>query len=111
MPVALREQQHVAGHERARVDRLSPAVAEHERLLRQVAAQRLDRALGLPLLREREDSVEHDHGDDRAAEHRRARDEGERRRDPEQQRERVRELLRQLPRPAAPPRRTSSLRP
>ena len=68
-------------------------VAEHERLLREVAAQRLDRPLGLPLLREGEDGVEHDHGEDRAAEHRRAADEGERGGEPEQERERVRELL------------------
>ena len=98
--VALREQQHVAGDERARIDRRSLPVSEHQRLLRQKAAQRLDRALGLALLREREDGVEDDHRQDRDAEHGRTGDEGEAGREPEQKRQRMGELLRQLPRPA-----------
>ena len=48
-------EEHVAGHELARVDRRPSPVAEDGRLRRQVAPQRLDRALGLPLLHEREE--------------------------------------------------------
>ena len=99
--VALREQQHVAGDELAsrrpacaRPSRSTGACCGRKR------AQRLDRPLGLALLREREGGVEDDHRQDRAAEHRRTADEGEAGREPEQKRERVGELLRELPRPA-----------
>ena len=71
---------------------------------RQVAAQRLDRPLGMPLLGEREHRVEDDHGDDRDAERQRPGDDREAGRRPEEQGERVRELLAELGRPgrAAP---------
>ena len=80
------------------------AVTADGGLLRQVAGQRLDRSLGLALLGEREDGVEDDDGDDRAAERRHPGDEGERGGEPEEKRERVDELLRELARPpsAAP---------
>ena len=54
-PVALGEQQDVAGHERRARRRLPVPVAEHRAPGRAGSAQRLDRALGLPLLHEREE--------------------------------------------------------
>ncbi len=71
---------------------------------RQVGGQRLGRALGLDLLGEGEQRVEDDDDDDRPREHRDPGDEGEHRRGPEQQRQRMGELLAQLarmPRPLA----------
>lgn len=76
-PIALEEQQDVPWHELACVDHLPLPVPANGRLLGQVAAQRLDGSLCLPLLRERERRVEEDDGDDRGAERRHAGDEGE----------------------------------
>ncbi len=103
--IALADEQDVAGHELAGVDDGAVPVAPHHSLLGQVPAEGLDRPFGLPLLGEREDGVEHDHRDDRDAEHRRASGEGERRGEPEKERERMDELLRELawPRHTAPP--------
>ena len=98
--VALLDHDHVAGHERARLDPLLPAVAHDARLHRQVAAKRLDRVLGLALLREREHGVEDDDDDDRDAEGRQPRDERQCGGDPQEEREGMRHLSRELSRPA-----------
>ncbi len=98
-PVALRQQQQVAGHQLGGVDLAHLAVAAHAGPRRQELAQRLGRALGLALLGEREQRVEHDHGDDRDRQRRGAGDQRQRRGGPEQQRERVGELRGQLAEP------------
>ena len=99
--VAFADDDDVAGHERRRVDDTDVAVADDGRLLREVALQRLDGTARLPLLREGEGGVEHDHRDDRRAQHRRPRDEREPGGDPEQQGQRVDQLVDDLPRPLA----------
>ena len=110
-PVALLDQEHVAGHEPRRVDDLLVPVAQDPRLRGQVRGQRLDRALGLQLLGEREARVDHDHDDDRDRHGDDAGRPGERRGRPEQQRQRMGELARQLARPAPPAPPDSSLGP
>ncbi len=99
-PVALRHHEHVAGDQVDRRDCGGGAVAQDARLQRQVARQGLHRSLRLTLLKERHRSVDHDHHDDRPAQHRRAGDVGQHRGHPEQQGERVRELAQDLTRPA-----------
>ena len=110
-PVALADDDDVAGHERGRVDDADVAVANDGRLLREIALERLDSPARLPLLGEGEDGVEQDHRDDRRAEHRRARDEGETGRDPEQQGQRVDQLVEDLARPLAAPAAAQLVRP
>jgi hypothetical protein len=67
-PVALVEEDDVAGHELAGIYELAPFVAEDGDRVRQKCRQCLDRPLGLVLLQEREDGVEQDDGDDGAGE-------------------------------------------
>jgi len=101
-PVALVDQQQVPRHQLARVDLDPLAAAADARPRGQVLAQRLGRALGLQLLAEGEEGVEHDHRDDRR---RQGEHPGGRREpggEPEQQRQRVRELERQVAQPARP---------
>ncbi len=102
-PVAFADDHDVAGHERGRVDDADVAVANDGRLLWEIALERLDSPARLSLLGEGEDRVEQDHRDDRRAEHRRARDEGETGCDPEQQGQRVDQLVEDLARPLAAP--------
>ena len=99
--VALVEQENVAGHEQPRLDHLAPAVAQDARLRREVERERLDRALGLPLLQERERRVEQDHADDRGRQHGRPGHEREQGGDPEEEREGMGQLAEQLAGPAA----------
>ena len=98
--LALGDREDVARNEPGGVDLVELAVAEHPRLRRQVAPQRLDRALGLPLLGESEAGVEDDHDDDGDRHRGDPRHRSESGRAPEQQRQRMRELPRQLARPA-----------
>ena len=87
---------------RASITPALPVAADSESLLGQVAGQRLDRPFCLQLLCEREQGIEHDHGDDRS--HRAPgvpTDEGERPGEPEQQRERMDKLCGELARPAS----------
>ena len=100
-PITLADDDDVARYERRRVDDADVAVAHDCRLLRKVALQRLDRAARLPFLREGERGIEHDHRDDRRAQHRRPRDESEPCRDPQQQGKRVDQLVDDLARPLA----------
>jgi hypothetical protein len=67
---------------------------------RQVPLERLDSALCLHLLDEREGRVEGDHRDDRRGEHGRTRDQREHRGSPQEKRQRMRELTEELTRPA-----------
>ena len=59
--LALLDEQYVAGHELGRMHERTLAVPANRGLLRQVRTQRLDRALGLALLRKGESGVEDDH--------------------------------------------------
>ena len=67
---------------------------------RQVALEGLHRALGLPLLQEGERRVQEDDADDRRRQHGRARNKGQQGGDPEEERERMRQLAGHL---AGPP--------
>ena len=100
--VPLLQQDDVAGHQLGRLDPRRGAVAQHPDVLGHVACQRLHRTLGLLLLHERKRRVQQDHeqhGDgDRLVAH----GQGQARRQPQQQRQRVGQLARQLTRPAAP---------
>ena len=95
--VALLDHQHVSWHQPRGLDRLL--------LLRRAApsrspagsGQRLDRSLGLQLLGEREARVDQDHHDDRDGDRDDPRRPGQRRGDPEEQRERVDELRARAP--------------
>ena len=98
----LLDEQYVAGNELGRVHEHTLAVPANRGLLRQVRTQRLDRALGLALLRKGEGGVEDDHRQHREPEHRRPARERKRRRQEEQQRQRVRELARELRGPVCP---------
>src|SRR5581483_675694 len=102
--ISLDDDEEVSWNERGSVDQLSPAVANHGRLWWQVAAQSLDRPLRLTLLRKREERVQDDHGHDRLPTHRRAPENRQHSGQPEQQRQRVRQLICELtrPPPAAP---------
>ena len=100
--VALAEQEHIARNEPRCLDELRAPVADNGGLHGQVAGKRLDGALGLPLLRERKQRVEDDHRQDRDPEHGRAGQEGKADCDPQQERQRMGELLDELARPAAP---------
>ncbi len=62
----------------------SGAVPDHGGAVRQVACQRFDGAFGLPFLQQREAGVQHDDGQDRAAQRGRPRDQGEACRAPQQ---------------------------
>ena len=86
----------VARDELRRVDLGRLAVAAHAGEGRQVALQRLRRALGLKLLNKREDRVEDDDDDDGDRERHDPADDGEGRGRPEQQGQRVRELAQQV---------------
>ena len=81
---------------------LIDAVADHRRLHRQVGGQRLDRALGLALLHERQSGVEQDHHHDRHREDARTADRREDGGEPQQQGQGVGELPNQLTQPALP---------
>jgi hypothetical protein len=94
--VALRELHDIPGDEPRCRQLADRAVASHARGGRQELAKRLGGALGLDLLREGEYRVQHDHRDDRHRERRNAAYEGEHRGGPQQQRERVGELAREL---------------
>ena len=85
--------EHVAGHELA-APRPSCARPSRRtrRVLRQVAAQRLDRPLGLPLLRRTRSRVQQDRRRRSRSRAAHAGGEGEGRRGPEEQRERMGEL-------------------
>ena len=98
--IALLDHQDVAGHEPGGLDDLPLTVAHDGGVRRQVGLERLDRALGLALLRERERRVDDDHDDDRDRHRHDPRRPGQTRGRPQQQRQRVRELRRELPRPA-----------
>ena len=100
-PVALDDEQDVAGHELARVDGRAVRIADDRCLDREVEPQRLDGAFGLTFLHEREQRVQDDDQDDCDAEDGRDSDEREHRSRPEQQRERMCELLQELTRPTA----------
>jgi hypothetical protein len=67
-PVALGEQQQVAGHERRGLDLHERAAAPHACVGGQQVAKRLGRMLRLPLLREGERGVQDDHHHDRHGE-------------------------------------------
>ena len=71
-------------------------------MLGQVALESLNGALGLPLLGEGEEGVQHDHCDDRDGEDRQFPEEGENSGEPQQEREWVRELPEEVVPPAAP---------
>ncbi len=101
-PVALAQHHDVAGNERRRVDLADRSGATDTHARGQHLREGLRRPLGLELLREREDGVEHDHGDDRRRQDRRARQERQQRRDPQQRGERVGELPRELAQMARP---------
>ena len=94
------EQHHVAGHEHRRRDLRLGAVPPHARLRRQQLLERLGGALGLQLLRVGERGVQQDHRHDRERERPVAAGQRQRGRHPQQQRERMRELARQLTQPA-----------
>lgn len=95
-PVALADLEQVAGHERARVDLLTAAVADHRRARGHVGAQRLDGAHRLPLLQHREGRVQQDHADDHDREGRAAGGPRECRGQPQKQREGMGQLPRDL---------------
>ena len=100
--VSLLHHEQVAGHERRGVDVLLAPVAHDPRVRREVRLERLDGALGVTLLREREGCVERDHHQDRDRQLHEAADGGERGGGEQQQRERVRQLGRELPGPGRP---------
>ena len=98
--VALGEEEHVAGHEHGRLDLLGAAVANDGGPNRKIACERLDRTLGLPLLREGKERVQDDHRQDREPEHGCPGHEGEAGGDPQEQCQRMGDLLCELARPA-----------
>ena len=73
-------------------DLAAAPVPEDRGALGQVALESFHGALGLPLLGEGEEGVQHDHRDDRDGEDRQLPDEGENCGEPQQEREWVREL-------------------
>ena len=99
-PVALAEQDQVAGHEIRGGDLELLAVAPHPRHGREVLPQRFGGPLRLDLLEEGEEGIEHDHRDDRDGQHRDPGDQRQSGGGPEEQRERVGELAEQLGGPA-----------
>ena len=99
-PLALLDHQHIAGHQRPRLDHLVLTVAHHLGLSREELRERLDRSLGLHLLDEGERRVDQDHDDDRHRHRHDPRDPSKHRGRNQQQSERVSELPRQLARPA-----------
>ena len=102
-PIALLDQEHVAGHKRAGVDLLPTTVPEYVGLLGEVAPKGFDGLLCLALLDEGEEGVEQHDRHDRDCERGRTADQREHSGHPEQQRKRVYELLRELPWPARTP--------
>jgi hypothetical protein len=98
-PVALGEQQQVARDQHGRVDLDQDARAPHAGARREQVAQCLGGVFGLTLLGERERRVEHDDDDDRRGQGDDARGERQAGGHPQQQGQRVRELVQH----AAPP--------
>ena len=109
--VAGLQQEDVARDELAGFDLAAAPVPEDRGALGQVALERFHGALGLPLLGEGEEGVQHDHRDDRDGEDRQLPDEGENCGEPQQEREWVRELPDKVVPPTAPPLRRSSFGP
>ena len=104
--IALVEYHDIARHEAPGLDLQRLSVSNRRRHRREVALERFHGALGLTLLHERERRVEHDDDEDRDAEWRHPRDERKCSRDPEEERERMRDLPCELLRP---PRARSAL--
>ena len=100
--VALRQHHDIAGNELAGLDETAATVTQNGDVLGQERSERLDGALGLPLLEQREGRVQQDDADDRPGQDRRSGEPGERGSRPEQESERMRELLRDVTPPAAP---------
>ena len=107
-PITLGEKEHVADDDLAGGDRHAGAVAADRGLGRQVAAQRIDRALGLALLHEGDGRAQdHDAGDG-DSQGPSPRDRGEACGGPEQECDRMDELRRDLARPGGPTRDASA---
>ena len=98
--IPLLDHHDIARHEAPRLDLERMSVADRRRHRREVALQGFHGALGVTLLHERERRVEHDDDEDRDTERWHPRDEGKRGRDPEEERERMRDLPCELLRPA-----------
>jgi hypothetical protein len=64
--VARSQQHQIAGHQVGGIDVLAPAVAQHHRMRRQHRADRVQRRLGLALLDEADDGVDHHRGQQHA---------------------------------------------
>ncbi len=96
-PVPGVEDQEVADDDVARLDVDPPAVAADRDARGQEGAQTLGGAVGPRVLDEGEDGVEEDDGHDRDPELRQAGDDGQARRDPQHERERVDELAPETP--------------
>ena len=69
------------------------ALAQNARMGRQICRQRLDGLLGVPFLREREQGVDEDDHDDGHSEGHGSADDGQRSSQPQEQRERVNQLV------------------
>ncbi len=95
-PLPLFDQQDVTGDQPGSLDGLLLAVAENLRVRREILLERLDRALGLSLLEEREPGVQHDHDDDRDRDRLDPSEHRQHGRGPEQQRQRMHELMEEL---------------
>ena len=109
--LALLDHQHVAGHQRPRLDHLVLTVPHDLGLGRKELRERLDRPLGLHLLEERECRVDQDHDDDRHRYRHDPRGPSKHRGRNQQQSERVRELPRKLARPTTAPPAPELVRP
>ena len=94
--VTLGEQHHVPRNECRRRNLLLVVVPAHPRVRREQLLERLGGALGLELLRVGQRGVEQDHGHDRERQRPIAADQGQPRRHPQKQRERVGELAHEL---------------
>ena len=99
--VALFDHDDVARDELGHLDLLSLPIPDDRGLRGQVPTQRLDGAFRLSLLDEGEAGVQDDDREDRDRQRRSPRDERQSGRDPEEERQRMRQLDGQLPRPAA----------
>ena len=109
-PVSGTEDQSVAHHHVGGVHLLLPPVAQHGDERRQQGGEPLGRPVGTALLDEREHGVEHDDGDDRHAQLRDPGHRGQHRRDPEHDREEVRELVEEAADGRPPPRPRQEVR-
>ena len=109
--ISFADDNDVSRHQHLGVYELMDALAQYARMGRQECRQCLDGLLGVPFLREREQRVDDDDHDDGHSEGHGSADAGQRGSQPQEQRERVDQLVAQLSVPLGPGRRVRALGP